>query len=50
MNSKENRIEIMVCGDCLQELANGETPESADPTRDTRPQWIDCDITLGGTH
>ena len=47
---KRHNQEIAVCLDCLQELANGETPPDAEPTRTTRPGLEDCEITLGGKH
>ena len=45
-----NTQEIAVCFDCLHELANGETPPDADPTRVTRPGLEACEVTLGGEH
>ena len=47
---KRHNQEIAVCFDCLHELANGETPINADPTRTTRPGLEDCEVTLGGSH
>ena len=47
---KLNSQEIAICLDCMCELANGETPEGADPTRVTRPGLADCEVTLGGQH
>lgn len=47
---KRHNQEIAVCFDCLYELANGETPDGADPTRTTRPGLEDCEVTQGGSH
>lgn len=47
---KRHTQEIAVCFDCLYELANGETPPDADPTRTTRPGLEDCEVTQGGSH
>ena len=47
---KRNNQEIAVCYDCLQELANGETPPDADSTRTPRPGLEGCEVTLGGKH
>ena len=49
---KRHNQEIAVCFDCLSELANGETPGAADPTRAVAyVVWAgDCEVTLGGKH
>jgi len=45
---KRHNQEIAVCFDCLSELANGETPGAADPTRAVaNVVWADCEVTLG---
>ena len=34
-----DELAILVCSDCIQEVANGETPPDADPARETRPEF-----------
>ena len=42
--------DLAICYDCLSELANGETPDGADPTRKDREGWEGMEITLGTLH